>query len=178
MIDQALNCIVEELNRYLKRRLQSTKNLVLMGPLLDTEGKIPIGNQNKLVVSLIKLEPDTTHNTDFRRTGGSQIIAKSPYYFQLDVLISSLFSDYKEGLRCLSESSSFLQYKPVFTAENTPSLEPEIEKLSLEPLSLSYQDMHNLWGALGVKHLPAVVFKIRGISLPDGDISPEVSTIN
>ncbi len=178
MVDQVLNRIVEELNNNLKRRLQTSEDLVILGRILDNTGKIPIENQDKLLATLIKLEPDTTPRPNLRRTGSHEAITNTPNIFQMDILISAIFSDYQEGLKCLSESISFLQAKSVFTPENTPGLAPEIEKLSLEPLPLSYQDMHSLWAALGVQHLPAMVFKIRGIYFTDEDILPAVSTIN
>jgi hypothetical protein len=42
-----------------------------------------------------------------------------------------------------------------------------VEKLTLDLNTLSFQDMNNLWGILGSKYLPSVLYKLRLISIEE-----------
>jgi hypothetical protein len=49
----------------------------------------------------------------------------------------------------------------------SPGLPAGVEKLVLDLNTLSFQDMNNLWGILGSKYLPSVMYKIRMISISE-----------
>ncbi len=180
MIYQALNYIVQELNRYLMVRFQLSDTCALLGTVLDEAGTVPEKNQNKIIVSLVNLEHETNHPYALTQqySDKGNITQNLPYNFNLDILLLALFSNYDEALKFLSESIYFFQSKQVFTHQNAPGLDPAIEKLSLEIIKLSYHEMHSLWTALGAKYLPSVLFKTRMLSFQSGDIDSIVPVIN
>lgn len=160
-------------------RFQLNDTCAVLGTVLDETGAVPEKNQNKIIVSLVNLEHETNHayavNQQFSKTGN--LTQNLPFNFNLDILLLSLFSNYDEALKFLSESILFFQSKQVFTHQNSPGLDPAIEKLSLEIIKLSYHEMHSLWTALGAKYMPSVLFKVRMLSFQGDNINSIVPTI-
>ena len=69
--------------------------------------------------------------------------------------------NYNDGLRALSGVISFFQANNFFDHKNTPTLPPNIEKLVVEHYSLTLEQQNHLWGAIGAKYLPSVLYKVR-----------------
>jgi len=68
----------------------------------------------------------------------------------------------------------------VFTPSNTPSLDPKIEKLSVEMVNLSTEKLNNLWATLGAKYIPSVLYKLRMLSFDSADLAeyrPAIRTV-
>lgn len=174
MIYEALDCVVKELNAYLLYKFGVNDQKAILNAVLNQDGSISEHCLNKVVVSLVNLEHDTTvpYNPIYNSNTEKAEQLNLPYNFNLDVLITALFenSNYDEGLKFLSESIFFFHYKPLFTHENTPELDIRIEQLGLELIRLTYHEEHSLWGAMGAKYMPSVLFKIRLLSFQSGAI--------
>ena len=173
IIYQALNSVTKELNDHLIRRfLLKTQKAAVLNTILNQDGSIPEDCLNKIVVSLINLEHETSipYNPIYvakeKKEDGYTRMKDLPFNFNLDVLITAVFesSNYNEGLKFLSEAIYFFQRKNVFTKANTPHLDQNIQELAFELVKLSYHQEHSLWGALGAKYMPSVLFKIRLLS--------------
>ena len=61
----------------------------------------------------------------------------------------------------------------MFTSENSPGLDPRIEKLIVELYSLSFEQQHHLWGILGAKYLPSVMYRVRMITIQEAQAIDE-----
>ena len=166
MIYSALNIVVQELNRFLMRRFQTPDTKAVLSGILDETGAVPEENQNKVILSLVNLEHETNQQyANYQSVEkGTGAVINMPYNFNLDVLVTPMFSNYQEALKFLSETIYFFQAKQVFTAENTVGLDPGLQKLAFEIVRLSHTEMHNLWTALGAKYLPSVLFRVRMLS--------------
>jgi hypothetical protein len=184
MIYQALNCVTRELNEFLASRFSlHGKSGAALNTILNQDGTIPEHNLNKIILSLINMEHETNvrynpvHKLNEDKSMAS-IMDNPPYNFNLDVLITAVFesTNYDEGLKFLSESISFFQRKNSFTPDNTPGMEKGLLELNFELIKLSYHQEHSLWGALGAKYMPSVLFKIRLLSFQSG-VHSEVPTI-
>jgi hypothetical protein len=169
MIYEALSCVAKELNAYLVEKFKVHDQKAILNAILNQDGSIPEHSLNKIVLSLLNLEHDTT--VPFNPVYTNQHASKAaqfnlPYNFNLDVLVTALFenSNYDEGLKFLSEAIYFFHGKSLFTHENTPGLDDRIDQLSLELIRLTYHQEHSLWGAMGAKYMPSVLFKIRLLS--------------
>lgn len=176
MIDLALGYIVGDLDAHLRRRFQLQGTIATLNGILDEDGAIPEANRNRVIVSLVNLDVETNHPYSVSGTanGGQFVRTNLPFQFNMDVMVSSMFADYKEGLKLLSASLVFFQSRQVFNHQNSPGLSPRIDKLTLETLKVDYSEMHNIWQALGAKYLPSVLLKFRMISL-QGDQVQEVN---
>ncbi|MFZ6010896.1 MAG: DUF4255 domain-containing protein [Bacteroidota bacterium] len=172
MIYEALYCVSSELNSHLKGLFNMPEDKAVLNAVLNQDGSIPQHCLNKMVMSLINLEHDTTipYNPLYDKKGSQATQYNVPYNFNLDVLITAVFENenYDEGLKFLSQSIYFIHGKPLYTHENTPSLDPRIEQLGFELIKLSYHEEHSLWGALGAKYMPSILFKIRMLSFQSG----------
>ena len=75
------------------------------------------------------------------------------------------------------------QATPVLDPRNSPGLDPRLDRLSLAMESLSLQEMATLWGVLGGRYLPSVLYRVRLLTIdarqPDAQLpsvrSPSVS---
>ena len=97
-----------------------------------------------------------------------QVIYKNPpIYLNLDILFAANYTDYYTSLLLISNVIKFFQFQNVFTPLNSPNLPPGIEELIFDLKTLSLQDLNNLWGILGSKYIPSVVYKMRLIIISD-----------
>lgn len=53
----------------------------------------------------------------------------------------------------------------VFTPDAYPSLDSRVERLTVEQLNLSYEQLNQAWAAIGGKVLPHVALRVRGVFL-------------
>lgn len=177
MIDRTLNFICDQLNSYLVTKLQLHSNeraIVLsnVSQLNETEpssGGEHADPQNAFL-SLINIEEDRMSKSqeNFVRGVDGSIVYKNPkIYLNLYLLFSVNLSSYTESLKRLSLIIQFFQYQNVFTSLNTPSLPDDIDELVVDLMSLSYQDLNNLWGILGSRYLPSAMYKMRMISIDE-----------
>ncbi|NBW36757.1 MAG: DUF4255 domain-containing protein [Cytophagia bacterium] len=140
MIYETLNCIVKELNEYLKIRFNIQDDKAILNSILNQDGSIPESCLNMIVLSLINLEHDTNipYNPVYNNTKEKAEQLYLPYNFNMDVLITAVFENknYDEGLKFLSQSIYFFQGKPMFNPDNTSDLTPGIQQIGMELIKL------------------------------------------
>jgi hypothetical protein len=93
-------------------------------------------------------------------------------HLNLYCLFSVNHSSYDTALQYLSLILQFFQHKNVITAKNTPAdngltLDPRIEKLIFDMVSMNAEQVNHLWATLGGKYLPSVLYKVRMITLEE-----------
>jgi hypothetical protein len=52
-----------------------------------------------------------------------------------------------------------------------------IEKIIIEPVSLTFEQLNHLWATLGAKYLPSVIYKCRTLIFRETAVSPEAPLI-
>jgi len=180
MIFSALQCVVNQLNAFLKQGSVLNEEKAILGTILNEEGSVPEGNRNRVLLMMVNLEyesamqsarayvkgPASTPNSAANSGGQPHALRhiNSPWNFNIDVLIAALFNNYNEALKHLSASVFFFQANNDFTQKNAPCLAPNIERLTFEIVKLSYTEAHNLWAALGTKYVPSFLLKMRMLS--------------
>ena len=134
MIDKALSTIVLELNNFVKQNYQLTDEVVILSPVTDIKGAFTEKNVDKIFISLINIEHETiVKNSKTGQVYGNIQAAVNPAVnLNLYILCAASYNDYTESLKFLSALISFFQGKFVFTHENTPELDPAIDKLILD----------------------------------------------
>ncbi len=175
MIDKTLDFIRAQLNAYLQAKLSllSTEDAIVLSnvsqlnetqPNSSGEGADP---QNAFI-SLVNIEEDRISKSpeNFIRAFDGSIVYKNPKIFlNLYILFAANLSTYTESLKRVSFIIQFFQYQNVFTPLNSPSIPSGIDELILDMITLSYQDLNNLWGILGSRYLPSVMYKCRLITI-------------
>lgn len=171
MIDKALKFLTAEMNTYLD--LQNggavSDQVIVLTNVANDSGGWAIPSQ-KLGVSLINIEEEKVfkdQQTQFRNTDGEFEQYNPEIKLNLYMLVCANFvsedgdDKYEQGLKQLSRVVSFFQGKNVFTPDNSPAMDPVLQKLIVELYSYSFEQQYNFWTILGAKYLPSVLYKVR-----------------
>jgi hypothetical protein len=178
MINKILSSVAGDLNQYLRARFNFSEDPVVMGNLIGLDGSVSVEGENKIVMTLINIEQETNIPRAFTEipiSHTSRFSGTPPVFVNLFILIWAFFqnSNYNESLKMLSSVISYFQKKPTFTPHNTSGLNDNIEKITFEILNLSVNELSNLWGQLGGKYLPSIIYKLRMITF-DSDYPVEI----
>jgi len=179
MINDAIVFLAGELNTYLKSAFSVTEDKVVISSIINIDGTIPVKNLDKIVITLINIEPETTlRNTPaFKVLKDTSVQMNPALYVNLFILFSSNFSDYQEALKFISGTISFFQGTNVFDSATASRLNPLIGKLILELDKTTYQEWSFLWGMLGGKYLPSVIYKMRMLAIQENVATNETPLI-
>ncbi len=182
MIYDALEVLRSEANDYLKSLPElniSGSSVVTLSNVAKEDGSIEIPNNN-LGVALVNLEEErTVRDVKPHRVNPDHSISHLNPEIRLNlyVLFTAHFSDYKTGLQHLAGLIRFFQRKTVFTPDNSPTMPVEIDRLVIELNPLNLEQQNNLWAVLGAKYLPSVLYKVRAISLQEGQVKDQQEPI-
>ncbi|MFT5654872.1 MAG: hypothetical protein ACI9XU_000586 [Arenicella sp.] len=174
MIRNALNFIKQQLDEYLSLHFDLDESAVVINSLLDLDGGVSKKNQNKVVVTMINLDHETSrqYSTAQRKLNSKDIAEFSPaQYFNIDLLFTANFDDYEESLKFLTRTISFFQANMSFNANNLPGMPRGVSKLNFQIENSSFLETHNLWSAMGAKYQPSIIYKIRHISIDSEQVS-------
>jgi hypothetical protein len=185
MIDQVLTFLNTQLDSYLHTKYKVHDNIPMVqlaNIWSDTEG---VGNpaganvpQNAFI-TLVNIEEDriSKRPENHIRKDNSTIYKNPKIYLNLYILFAVNMSIYSESLKRLSLIIQFFQYQSVFTPADSPALPEGVDKLIMDLTTLSFQDMNNLWGILGSKYLPSVMYKLRLITISEEFVQGEAPLI-
>lgn len=180
MIDKTLGFLLDELNGFLGVRYQSMEKLAVLSSLSNRDGSPVPGLDGKLVLTLVNIGREAAApalGTPTKSAGGGYGRTAAPLNLNLYVMVSASFNDYREALKMLSCALGFFQGRPGFDAQSTASFPPYLDKLTAELVSISTQEMNNLWGILGAKYLPSAVYKLRMLTLQQGWVDEQVPEV-
>ncbi len=177
MIHDALDFLRSRLNEYLNLKLDPTGNgqgsFVQLANVAwnDTNNQSTStdGSNFNAFITLVNVEEDRISRPQENsvRKNNATVYKNPKIYLNLYVLFAVNLSSYLESLKRLSYIIQFFQYQNVFTSLSTPDLPDGVEKLILDLDTLSFQDLNNLWGIMGSKYLPSVLYKVRLITISE-----------
>ena len=178
MIYSALNTVAEQLNTYFSNRFSLSEDKVILSSIVNQDGSVAITETDKVILTLVNLQEEPISGTGKTITGGGY--GSRSINLNIFVLFSAYFSEnnYSEALKFISAIISFFQAKNILTQENTPGLDPNVERLSFEIVNTDFQNLSHLWGTLGGKYLPSIVYKIRMVTFQEGVITGNVSEMS
>lgn len=195
MIDTALTLLKDELYAYLKREEELESPFPAGIPVELENISLFESNQDAdlegIVITLVNIEEESTLKNirAVRQNGiGGIEYINPPVFLNLYVLIcSNNKGNYKDALHRLSSIIRFFQTKNAFTLGNSPNLTEKITgnepedlyqlKFTLELYTLTFEQLNHLWGALGGRQLPSVMYKIRLASVYDRRVAQEAPPI-
>jgi hypothetical protein len=174
MIYEALQIISEQLDNYLSS--QGLNNLVKLEniALLDSSSENAANVNGKVVLTLLNLEEDSTQKNlpNFKVRNGVTEYKNPPVHLNLFLLISANCDTYDKSLRCISKTIQFFQGKKVFTSTNTVYNRTNVAfdvvdqfRFNLELYTISLEQLNYVWGTLGGRQLPSVIYKIQLIEI-------------
>lgn len=184
MISHALSIIKKELQKHLTDQYSAGSNKVNLGNL--AEGIATAGNngamvgRDQLILSIVNTKEEKTlknlphyvrNDVTLRAT-----YENPPVFLNFLILITATHSNYTNALTDLSRAIRFFQSKRVFTQDEvTPAsliaseLDPadllETFKLIFDIYSPTLEEVNHLWGTLGGKQYPFVLYVMRLLDL-------------
>jgi hypothetical protein len=188
MIDKALRFLTDELNTYLLNRAggeSSSPQEIVLTNVAKSNGDLAIPTE-KLGLSLINIEEERVmkeQRSTYRNPNGDIETYNPEIKVNLYVLISANYinvttsSSYEEGLKQLSGVISFFQGKNVFVPDNSPTLDPSIQKLIVELYSFSFEQQYNFWSVVGAKYMPSVLYRVRLVSFQEKRILEQAGPV-
>lgn len=131
---------------------------------------------NKVTPILVNIEEEKVLRMNDRYEGslrnGKRTDINPSIRVNMLILFVSKFSNYEQSLKFLSLIIKCFQNTPVFNHENTPTLNPEIERLRMELVTLPINQQNELWNALRTNYHPSVVYKVNLLVFHD-DLSEQ-----
>jgi|HubBroStandDraft_1064217.scaffolds.fasta_scaffold219200_2 hypothetical protein len=183
MIDQALDCVADDINASFKRANRDNIDRIVLSNLIDQDGSPPQATENRIVLVLTALDEEKNVLDSGPPPRGTPSVARTtePICLNLHVMFAATHKHYATGLQTLSAVVAYIRGKPVFDCRNTPSLPSELGQLKFNMEKLDYADMSNLWSYLGTGYLPAVNYTIRMVTLGQRQLRamvPAVEAVN
>ena len=131
---------------------------------------------NKVTPILVNIEEEKILRMNDRYEGslrnGKRTDINPSIRINMLILFVSKFSNYEQSLKFLSLIIKCFQSTPVFDHENTPTLNPEIDRLRMELITLPINQQNELWNALRTNYHPSVVYKVNLLVFHD-DLSEQ-----
>lgn len=179
MIAKALTFVSDFLNHQIKMTYGIDEDRVVVSSLINPDGSITENIENKVVISVINLEHETTVNASGNYVnGGNNSFGKvsPPVYLNLYLLISANYDsgNYTEALKMLSTVIGVFQANTYFTKQKDPTMQSPLEKLTFEIFNLPINELSHIWSGIGAKYVPSIVYKVRMITIKEDLISKEV----
>lgn len=184
MIFEALTCIIDDINEHFRNKLKINEDKIILSGIVNQDGSLAVQGENKLLVTLVNVENDTSGASSGNNPSSKAIAnISSGININLHILFSAYFTsnNYPESLRFLSFIIAYFQNKNVFTRSNTPKMDNRIEKLIFKLENLEIERQNNVWTMLGAKYIPSVMYKMRMLTFDDSivrEYRPAISNMS
>ena len=174
MLFKALSIIKTELGAYIEGLEDGgQQGDVVLGNIALQESGDNESISNRIVITMVNIEEESAlkNSNGFYRTNGNLKFQNPPVYLNLYLLFTANWQDaYENALRRLSNIIEFFQGNNIFTIQNSPlgaesldTTNPDIVemKLILDMYTMTFEQINHLWGSLGGKQTPFVLYKGR-----------------
>jgi hypothetical protein len=197
MIRTALEFIKSELSTYcfMKEPLiyPSVGSVLKVSGFYSPSGSSTVDLDKHLQLTLVNLEEERLEAVRpyFVRTEDDKFRQlRAPVTVNLYLLFTATAIDYLESLHDISNVIGFFQVNSTFQKDRYPALNASvsdpltrpwrlIDRLDVTMHSLTLEQQNNLWAALGTKHLPHVMYKVRMLTFFDtqGEVAEPITEI-
>ena len=179
--------MIYETLQILKEQLETYFDSVGLGKIivLDNIALWESGSEDasridgKVVITLLRMDEETTLKNipNYKIKDGKTEYRNPPVHLNLFVLISANCDSYDKSLRSISKTIQFFQGKKVFNAANTVYNRNNVSfdvfeqfRFILELYTPSFEELNNVWGILGGRQLPSVIYRIQLIQIEQDKI--------
>ena len=178
MIVEALTLLLRQLNDYIAQAdgtVGAPAQAVLGNIAHLDRPEIATDLDNHLVLTLVNIEEERALKNGRVATavpGGGVAYMNRPFHLNLFLLFTANYRIYGTALRRLAQVLTFFQGKQQFTFANSPGANPPQGgivdfSLSIDLLSLSFEEVNHLWGFLGARQGPSAIFRGRLVVVSD-----------
>lgn len=178
MLHLLIDYLVTEINAYLSLRSPAMdRDRLVSGTLLDPDGKANPEVRDKIVLSIVNVQKDPVyHSVEIfeKRTDGKSELVKPEIKINIYILFVANLNDYGEAVKALSQIIEFFQQRNAFEYASIPSLSHRNGRVVFDLFSTTFEDQNHLWGALGAKYMPSVMYKAGIVDIRDAQIEAEI----
>lgn len=187
MIETALLLLRNELINFLTGKDPANVVIDNIGLLETASGNTLTEN---IVITLVNIEEESAlknQSPQKRPFIKSAVYQNPPIFLNLYILFTCNFSGdhYQLALRRLSYIIQFIQSKNSFsTSSSVAASTLDLSQLgvsdlefTLELYTLTFEQINHLWGSLGGRQVPFVMFKMRLVAITDRSTIREVPLI-
>ena len=183
MLIQAMELIRQNLNAFIADTIPlSNSEPVVLGNIAfstpDNPGTPLVDESAQVYMTLVNVEEELTFkNLDAVRQSESRPLAyvNPPMYINLFLLFAANHRDYTMAIKYLDLVLLFFQGNRSFSIARTPiaatgifSTPGEAENnmvVNVDLMSLTFEQLNHLWGSLGGKQQPFLLFKVRQVEI-------------
>jgi hypothetical protein len=180
MIGTTLQFVTRQINQFLCNQLQidAAQRKIILASHVSADGTFGGLEENSLLLCLIGIRRESNANrqpsfpgTTVPSAGSAPLPAfvkrAPPLHLNLQVLLAANFrsEQIESGLNLLTLAMLFLQSNPAWEARRFPGMPAGVGDLAFEVETLNYQEQSHLWGAIGAKYMPSIVYKLRLLTL-------------
>jgi hypothetical protein len=150
--------------------------------------------RNLLYLSMVNLKEEKTLKNlpNYARNDATLKVSyeNSPVFLNVQILVTATHTDYTNALTALSRVIRFFQFRNVFTQDNVapasittssvpikPIDQMEEFKLIFDLYSPTMEEVNHLWGTLGGKQYPFVLYLLRMLDLKFKAVQSEAGLI-
>lgn len=176
MIHKVVPSVIASLNEYIRNEYNLQENMIVLTNPVDMNGKLNPQIDNKLCVFVQHFEEEKLlKNAAYQANAGMN----PPMHFNVYLMFIANFPDpnYLESLRFISIVLEFFQGIRVFDRSNTPMLSANVEKIAFEYVNLDTEAMRNIWGMIGLKYMPSLIYKLKLLSFTNDLIREDFPSI-
>jgi len=181
MISKSLKNITGFLNTQIKMAFGENDNRVIASSLVNSDGSLIPDNANKIVISVINLEHETTmkYMNNYLPDGTNYGKIAPPVHLNVYLLISANYDSdgYLEANKMLSKIISVFQANPYFTQQTHSEMEDPLQKLTFEIYNLPINELSHIWSGIGAKYVPSIIYKVRLMAMHEKLIKKEITGI-
>lgn len=169
MINKLLTYYAAHLDEYLSRLHQQPEGMAEVGFIGSSMKEKPC----KMIISLLSLERETAGGVSAppQRSTNGYIRTNPPLLMNLNLMLAAVYDEkrYVESLSVLSDTLRFIQ--------SVTKIELDGVTYTLEIVTLSTQELNNIWGTLGGQYYPSVICKLRRLVIDEKEVSGSGETI-
>ncbi len=179
MMVEAITLIETQLNQYIAQvdgGGPGAPDQVVIGNVAQIDRQeVAADLDNHLILGLVNLQEEATlknGNTASTTASGAVAYRNVPIHLNLYLLFSANYRNYGTALKRLAQVIQFFQGKQKFTIGNSPGAFPAASaitdfQLVIDLVSLRFEEVNHLWGFLGAKAMPFVLYRARLIAITD-----------
>ncbi|MCY1718986.1 DUF4255 domain-containing protein [Prolixibacteraceae bacterium Z1-6] len=174
MIYETLQILKEQLEKYLED--SGLGKIVVLDnvAMLESGSDIASDLEGKVIMTLLSVEEENTlKNLPTAKVVNNKTEYRNPpVSLNLFFIVSAYCDSYDNSLISISKTIEFFQGKRVFTSANTiynrsnASMDVlESFKFNVEIYTPGFEVLNHIWGILGGRQLPSVVYKVQMIQV-------------
>ncbi len=171
MLGDIIDYIRKDLNAYLAKRqgMASGREFVLLSTILNPDGSLSIKEKNVILMTTVDIRENAKAFSYRSSMNGSRQIDPDPLHLNLFVLFSAYFPDdrVKEALNFLTHVLGYFQSHSGLDHQNSPGLPKTVKKLTYELITQEFHEKNHMWGLLGSKYMPSVLYKIQLLTIDE-----------